>query len=890
MRRSLKIPVIAAAATAVLGLMMPAAASSAVSAVSAVSATTAARAAAADADPPTITAGFAQSTAQPVGTTLTFTIAQSTADTHAAKKFVWGLDQEPPTAGTIPAAQTCTTTAATSACTKISGGRATLKVTVPSPGPHNLWVYEQDTAGNDSEAVNGAPAGMTSTFAGAGDPRAAYTSDASLATNFAAAVTAGGNSMISSSALKSCGAASGNGSGTNIDAANLKNAGWDAGQTVTVDGATFTLPTYGGCGPDNLLAANQEIGAGSAGTQGSALVFLATSTSADVQVPGLATGSPDSGLLASDATAPAVAGGTAVTGSGCSGAAAFGGGCVPASGTITYASGCGDGTQTAYELTAPDWETGPPDIAGVVMPQVVTTSGLSTETAKIYAFAVPVDASCTVTSVGLPDVGKAVSARVAGSGSTAVTGILPGLHIFGMALRNTTTATPEVSGSPVSSAAGQAWTGAFASPIEDSFNPAAGTALGDQTIRVALSPNVSAPAGTSDVRIRLSNPGFLSGDGTGPLVIGAASIAQSAHGAVPGQTPVPLTFGGSGSATIAEGGDVYSDPLALPFAVTAGKDLLVSLWIKNSYLPDLPENSWASGAQTWFAPATVPNQTGDTTGTPFTGPGSVSAGATAVLTGLDVTTPAATLDGQPSPGAPTVVVAGDNVIDGSTSKAVSDATDAPSQRLAGQLASQGLAPGYGVVDAGIEANQVLSGGAASGGVSLLARLDRDILAEPDVGTVVIDEGLEDLLQDSGGLVGNLQAVNLEDAYDTLEGQLSAFGINVIIGTLTPCAGYVNSSAGDSCTTGAGGVDPVRQDVNSEIISDTSFPNCYANFDGAVSNGASPEALTPAANAGDDVNLTLAGAGSGYAALAPAVFSSPDACSLLPATDPFPTVP
>jgi len=237
-----------------------------------------------------------------------------------------------------------------------------------------------------------------------------------------------------------------------------------------------------------------------------------------------------------------------------------------------------------------------------------------------------------------------------------------------------------------------------------------------------------------------------------------------------------------------------------------------------------------------------------------------------------------------------VVVAGDNVIDGSAPKAISDAADAPSQRLAGQLASQGLAPGYGVVDAGIEANQVLSGGAGSGGVSLLARLDRDILAEPDVGTVIIDEGLEDLLQASGGLVGATQAVNLEDAYDTLEGQLNAFGINVIIGTLTPCAGYVNSSAGDFCSTGAGGVDPVRQDVNSAIISGTSFPNCYANFDGAVSNGASPEVLTPAANAGDDANLTLAGSGSGYAALAPAVFSSPDACSLLPATDPFPAVP
>ena len=86
------------------------------------------------------------------------------------------------------------------------------------------------------------------------------------------------------------------------------------------------------------------------------------------------------------------------------------------------------------------------------------------------------------------------------------------------------------------------------------------------------------------------------------------------------------------------------------------------------------------------------------------------------------------------------------------------------------------------------------------------------------------------------------------------------------------------------------VDAVRQEVNSAIISDTPFPYCYANFDGAVSNGASPEALAPADNAGDDANLTLTGTGSGYAALARAVFSSPDACSLLPPANPFPAAP
>jgi hypothetical protein len=878
MRGSARCPIIAVLIVAILGLAGLAAAPLPASASGRL-------VTAAPPNPPTVTASFDQATDQPVGGTLSFTIAQSGTGTNAAKEFVWGLDNRPPTTGTIPAAQTCTATAATSACTKITGGNATLKIVVPSPGPHDLWVYEQNAVGTDSAMTNGAPAGQTWTFAGAGDPQVAYTTGGSLAANFAASLAGDGNSIISSSSATSCGATSGDGTGSNFDAANLTNAGWAAGKTITVDGATFAVPAFGSCGPDNLLAANQEIGTGTAAAPASALVFLATSTGAGVEVPGLLSGSPDSGPLAEDVTAPALLGGTPVTGTGCSGAVAFGtapGGCAPATGRISYAGGCAVGP-SSYDLTVPDWRDGPSDVAAVTLPQVVTTGGVSAKSMKIYAFAVPLDASCTVTSVVLPDVGNAVSARVAGSGSTAVTETLPGLHIFGMAFRNTTTATPEANGSSASSPSGQAWTGAFASPVEDAFAGPGGTTVGDQTIRTALSPNISAPAGTSEVRIRLSNPGFLSADGTGPLKIGAASIAPAAEGPIPAQTPVPLTFGGSGSVTIPEGGDVYSDPLALPFAMTAGKDLLISLWLENAYLPSLPENSWASGASTWFAPAAVPNETSDATGTPFTGSGSSWAGATAVLTGVDLTTAAVTLAGQPSPGAPTVVVAGDNVTDGGTSQAISDALNAPSQRLAGQIASQGLAPGYGVVDAGIESNQVMSGGTSNGGVSLLSRVDRDILAEPGVGTVIIDEGLEDLLI-AGGTIA---ADNLEEAYQALEGQLNAFGINVIIGTLTPCAGYLNASAGDSCSTATGGsVDAARQDVNS-TIEHTPKPACYAGFDAAVSNGASPEALAPADNAGDDVNLTSAGSGSAYAALARAVFGGPDACSLRPGSDPLP---
>jgi hypothetical protein len=143
-------------------------------------------------DPPTLTPNFTATTAQTVGTSVTFTITESSNDT--ASKFVWGLDSVPPTTG-VPASQICSSTK-TTACTapaKSSSGRlfATLTVPVVAPGPHDVWVYEIDTGGNDSGMVDGAPSGQASTFSGAGDPNVQYVSDSSLQANFAAAVGAG---------------------------------------------------------------------------------------------------------------------------------------------------------------------------------------------------------------------------------------------------------------------------------------------------------------------------------------------------------------------------------------------------------------------------------------------------------------------------------------------------------------------------------------------------------------------------------------------------------------------------------------------------------------------------------------------------------------------------
>jgi hypothetical protein len=327
--------------------------------------------------------------------------------------------------------------------------------------------------------------------------------------------------------------------------------------------------------------------------------------------------------------------------------------------------------------------------------------------------------------------------------------------------------------------------------------------------------------------------------------------------------------------TIPEGGDAYSEPLTLPFPVTPGHNLLLSLYLQNSAVPYLPTHSWASGATEWITAPGSGNAAGDATGTPFTGAGSAWTAATNIVTSLDVTTPQT----------PTIPVLGNNLTDPSASgnHAIAD-LGAPSIRVAGQLASGGTAAGYSPVDEGIQANQLISDGQAGGGVSVLARVDRDVLSQPNVGTAVVDAGLEDLLQ-----AGNSTTVvqKLEDAYLALAGQLNAFGVNAIIATLTPCHGY--SQPGDPCTTT---VDANRVALNTNLItgSQISVPNCVADFSAAVAAvpGASPEQLASAAppgvfDAGDHVNLTAAG----YAALAAAVTGG---CALTANTKPLPLPP
>ncbi|HEY1570466.1 MAG TPA: LamG-like jellyroll fold domain-containing protein [Pseudonocardiaceae bacterium] len=712
---------------------------------------------------------------------------------------------------------------------------ATLRNTVTvhvrplAPGPHKLFAYAMDAAGDTSGFSHN-----VYSFQAAGDPMDKTTCD-TWADCLASARY--GNDAIQSGTASTGAGADG---ADSISQSALTTAGWNG--PVTVDGATFTLPATG---PDNVLAANETIGgnfgvSSLSGTGTTSLVFLATSTGAPTPDPDSANDlCGDSGTTA----APFVPGTTPVSGTyafqGTNPAQLCG-----ATGTISYTGGP---TQT-YQLSVPDWLSGTSTVAAVSLPGgELTPSGTASASARIYAFSVPLSSlhvGQAITSITLPDVSIG---GAAGNQS---------LHVFGIAARNTTTS---------GLAAGQTWTGSWAGPTEGLFTFGT-TAIAGQTYRIALKPSLVTP-GTAGSTVRFKFDNSL---GSAPLPITAATVAiDSGTGSAPSATPTgavtALHFGGLAGVTVPEGGMVYSDPVTVP--MTANHYVLVSFQLKSTAaIPALPEHTWSGTA--WEYTAAGATHAADTTGASFTG----SNGAfTNVVTGMDLVTN----------GTATQVVLGDNLVDPDEPNA---RAAAESDLTANFTAAEPTAPqSFGTLGEGIEANEVLTdnkedfAGKQVGGPSVLSRLDRDVLDQPNVTTVILDEGLEDVLNGAS-------ADDLQNGYQQVLGALANAGITVVAVALPPCAGYAGGGplADDPCTTtstaATSTVDSQRTTVNGFLTSGAGGQIAESiNTDdmlGALTDPTDPDSakkLTGSAASADHANLNPAG----YAALSTAYMGPVD---------------
>ncbi len=388
------------------------------------------------------------------------------------------------------------------------------------------------------------------------------------------------------------------------------------------------------------------------------------------------------------------------------------------------------------------------------------------------------------------------------------------------------TAVPQPRASAAAPAIAGAWVGTWAAaPV--AAEPHTPHGYPGMSIRNVVHTTVSGTA----ARVQLSNL-----FGTVPLVLTHVSLGIAADPSSPGAEPQTITaldFSGRPAVTIPAGRSVLSDPVR--FEVPAAGDLLVT-----TYTP------YASGPVTYHPNArqvsfaAAGDHTADPAGTAFTS----TTPYWRYVTGVDVWTTDATS---------AVVAFGDSITDGITSTFGAD--HRWPDFLAGRLHESTGGPHLSVLNEGVSGNRVLLDGAPAdpdNGERALDRMGRDVLSRAGVKAVIVELGINDIIQsphqtDAAEIVAGLQEITRE---------AHAHGIRVIGATLTPFHGQRSWTPR---------LEEVRQQVNTAIRGGRVFDD-VVDFDLTLRDPRMPDRLLPAFDSGDHLHPTDAG----YEAMAQAV--------------------
>lgn len=343
----------------------------------------------------------------------------------------------------------------------------------------------------------------------------------------------------------------------------------------------------------------------------------------------------------------------------------------------------------------------------------------------------------------------------------------------------------------------------------------------NQTLREIVHTSL----GGRQFRVRLSNV-----FGADEVLIGAASM-QGQDG-----SSHPLAFAGQASVTLPANAEMVSDPIDIN--VAAGADVAINLYLPGS----------AKGAAVHYvAWQNSYLQPGDHTSEQTWPHGGSKVGYWAFLEGLDVNAKAS---------ARAIVAFGDSITDGAHST-VNENRRWP-DILAARLRDSGFSDEIGVVNAGIRGNRILHDGnpRMEFGVSALARLDRDALAQPGARYLVVLEGINDI-----GHVGKSQAVTAKDLIEGLSQiaeRAHEVGLKVYAATLTPFEGV----AGGYYTSEK---NSLREQYN-DWIRHSPLLDGVIDFDRVTRDPANPLRLRPAYDCGDHLHPN----DSGYLAMGKAV--------------------
>ena len=339
------------------------------------------------------------------------------------------------------------------------------------------------------------------------------------------------------------------------------------------------------------------------------------------------------------------------------------------------------------------------------------------------------------------------------------------------------------------------WVGTWAaSPqLTEPANMPPEPGLADATLRQVVHVSL----GGKRLRVRFSNA-----FGTKPLTILSAHVAASAGGAaIKPEGGKPLTFGGRTSVTIPTGAPMVSDPVDFDLAPLS--DLAVTIRVKD---PTKAITGHPGARCTSYLQA-----------------GDAVDGARPAARGPHpaLVLPVRRRRGRRDAEAAAVAVLGDSITDGRGSP--TDGNGRWTDHLARRLHEGEGTARVGVLNQGLGGNRVLNDGL---GPNALARLDRDVLAQPGVRWLIVLEGINDLGTRSA------TARDLIGAYEQIILRAHARGIKVYGATILPCEGsfYFNP-----------GLEAARQEVNAWVRESGRF-DAVIDFDAATRDPA--EALAP----------------------------------------------
>jgi lysophospholipase L1-like esterase len=332
--------------------------------------------------------------------------------------------------------------------------------------------------------------------------------------------------------------------------------------------------------------------------------------------------------------------------------------------------------------------------------------------------------------------------------------------------------------------------------------------------------------GGTQVRLRFSNA-----YGTTPLTLDDIRVTRSLGQAIDPSINRPVTFNGKAEVEIAPGAWVLSDPVDL---VTAdGEDLAVSFHLPGTAplltVHDMQRGRLSKGDGRRSDSIEFPETTTDLK----------IGGSLPWLAGIDVS-------GSDETGV--VIAFGDSITDGYGIAPASHETwpDLLSDRL-----DQAGLP-LGVINSGISGNRLLHHGTwARFGEAGLARLDRDLLAQPNAKAVIVLIGINDFGHAGPGHPEEATAQDIIDGLSQVAARAHEHGLKVYVATLTPFRDTVfENYFSEAKETG-------RQAVNAWIRSTPMIDGVF-DFDRALEDPARPGYLLPAYDLGDHLHPNAAG--------------------------------